>query len=260
MEKRTIDEVTAVVVAPPKYEIPQEVTDAIKKQCGKIIVVRGRQRAMQRNIGLRLAKTKYVLMVDTDEILSTNYVKMLLSVMRNDVAVSFGINVPHPSLPRLAKLEEYFKCVATFQTQMQGGRLYNRNIAVKTGGFKVVSGELSDFPSEFLQRIKENGGVLLFEPKAVIFHLKNYTARKLVEAGLTCTTTRYNPLPVLFARIFHAPFRVFQHDLKVFNVCLDRLIFLLPFYGPLRQLLFFCCALVRKIVYPRERLRESEGK
>lgn len=240
-------EVTAVVIAPPGYEIPREVRDAIAKQCGKLIVVRGRQRAMQRNLGLKLAKTRYVLMVDTDEIIAPNYVETLLSRMQNNVAVSFGINVPHHSLPKLAKLEEYFKCVVNFQTRMQGGRLYVRKVAIDAGGFMVVAGQLGDFPSELLERIRRKGYKLAFEPKAVIYHLNIYTARKLVEAGLSAPDTIYNSLYRLYARIFTAPIRVFQHYGKVYEACPERLTFLLPIYAPLRQLLFLICALVRRV-------------
>ena len=243
---RVIKDVTAIVITPPKYEIPKEVTDAITKQCGNLIIVRGRQRAMQRNLGLKLAKTKYVLMVDTDEIITPNYVETLLSRMKDNVAVSFGINVPHYSLPKLAKLEEYFKCVVNFQTGMQGGRLYIRKVAIDAGGFKVVARELGDFPGEFLKRIRRKGHKLAFEPKAVVYHLNVYTLRKLVKAGLSAPGTKYNPLYRLYARIFTVLIRVFQHYKKVYEASPDHLIFLLPIYAPLRQLLFSICATVRK--------------
>lgn len=154
------DDVTAVVIVPPKYEISREVIDPISRQCAKIIVVRGRQRAMQRNLGLKLAKTKYVLMVDTDEIILPGYVETLLSTMRGNVAVSCGSKIPHVNLPRRAKLEEYFKLVVAYHTHMPSGRLYDRDKTMEVGGFMVVQGELSDFPYELLQRMKKKGYAL----------------------------------------------------------------------------------------------------
>ena len=240
------NEVTAVVIAPPKFEIAKEVLDPLGKQCEDVIIVRGRQRALQRNIGLKRARTNFVLMVDTDEIIPENLVKRLLSNMTGAVAVVCALNLPDSKLPFLARLEEYLKAVSTFKMGYSSGRLYDRDLAVKIGGFKVVPGELTDFGAELLVRLRNNDYGMVFDPDAVITHLNKYTLRKLVLTGLSASSTKYNPLKALLLRIVSSPYRVMKSWPSVWSRSRDKVLLALHFYATFRQTLFFLSAVVRR--------------
>jgi glycosyltransferase involved in cell wall biosynthesis len=223
-----MSEVTAIVISPPNYKIRAEVLNAIRRQCKKIIIVSGRQRAVQRNMGLKKAETKYVLMVDTDEVIAPNYVEKLMLSMKNNVGACCGIHLPAPNLSKLAKLAEYFNCIVKFQTKMPSPGLLNRELALRVGGYRVVRGEISDFPIDLLWRLRASGYNVVFKPNAIKYHLHNYTIRELIKGG---TTLKYDPLSRSFLRMFSAQIRIIQHFSKVYALCHDKLMLLLPVYA-----------------------------
>jgi len=153
----------------------------------------------------------------------------------------------HHAQGLITKLEEYFKAIVSFNIKASGagGNLYNRDLTLKVGGFQI-SNEHYDYDFKLFKKLQDKYETN-FVPHAIIFHLKEYDFTRLVrEGGLSCTTTKDTDLKQLFVRIFSSPIRVIQYAQKVYFASKDKLVFAVSLYAPVRQLLFFLCAIVRR--------------
>lgn len=238
--------VSAVIILASNESLRENGVDKINRQCNELIVGQGSSSGWARNEGLRKAKNTFVLMVDNDQLLSSNYVKTLLANM-NDVAVGSGLVLPHPTLKLMSELEEYFKAIVSFNIKASGagGNLYNRDLTLKAGGFQAADKKLYDYDYKLFKKLEDKYGAK-FVPDAILLHLNEYSFKDLVKTGLTCSTTKNTDLKQLFLRIFSSPIRVIQYAQKVYFASKDKLVFAVSLYAPVRHLLFFLCAIVRR--------------
>lgn len=241
--------ISAVIILAPNEEPINGVLERVKQQCDELIVVRGGSRGWARNEGLRKARNRYILMVDNDQMLLPNYVKKLLEKMGDEAAVCCGLALPHSKLSLIARLEEYFKAIVSFNIRASGcgGNLYDKEAVLEVGGFRETDERLMDYDYELFKRLERIYGTV-FVPEAILIHLKRYTLKYLVKAGLTCAMTRDVSLFRLLGRTFAAPLRVFKYWKTIYNLSSDESIFLLPFHGMFRQFIFFLCDVSRRVI------------
>ena len=144
----------------------------------RITQVRG-ERAKAKNIGLRLARGKYVLFIDSDMELTPRVVEECVKLAESDPGVG-GIIIPERSVgnnywAKVRDLERSFYV----RTPIESPRFLRRDLAIKAGGFDedIVFYEEATLP----HKIEKLGYDIRTRANAyILHHEENITLRKLL--------------------------------------------------------------------------------
>ena len=237
------------MILAPDHNPREGVLEAAEEQCDELIIVRGRCRGIQRNMGVESAKNPYVLMVDWDCYITPGYVNSLLSKMDENVGAVCGLHVPHPSLPLFSKLEEYSKTGVVLNMGYTGahGTLYNSHAVIESGGFDKDPNILSEEEEKLILNMKEKGYKIFLQTDAINYHLHRTSPRTLLGAALTCGTTDKIKLFRALGRALYSPISGGIITVKVLNITYERKLLLLPFFFVFRQFVFFLGTILRRM-------------
>ena len=240
-------DVSAVMILPPEGEPMKGVMSEAESQCDEVIIVRGRCRGIQRNEGIKRAKSPFVVMVDADCLLTPNYVRKLRNQMDSRTGAVCGLHTPHPDLSFFSKLEELCKTGVVLNMGYTGahGTLYNREVVIEAGGFNTNPAILADMGEKLILNMKGLGYSVKLVPQARNYHLHRSTPRSLVGTALSCGTTEQAVLRLIGRFVISAVAGAIM--LKKIRVATDRTCLLLPFYWSFRSTVFVICGIVRRI-------------
>lgn len=245
----TSKKVSAIIILAPDHNPREGVLEVAEEQCDELIIVRGRCRGIQRNIGVESATNPYVLMVDWDCYITPGYVNRLLSKMDENVGAVFGLHVPHPSLSLFSKLEEYSKTGVVLNMGYTGahGTLYNSNAVIESGGFNKDPNILADKAEKLIFNMKDKEYKMFFENSAINYHLHNSSPRTLLRDALTCGTTANIKLFKALGKVLYSPISGGIITVKILNVTYERKLLLLPVYFVFKQFVFFLGTILRRM-------------
>ena len=131
IKKQTYRNIEVIVV--DNYSTDRTVEIA-KRYGAKVIQVRG-ERARAKNVGLRLAKGKYVLFIDSDMELTPRVVEECVKLAESDPRIA-GVIIPERSVGN-----NYWAKVRDFErsfyagTPIESPRFFRKDIALQAGGF-----------------------------------------------------------------------------------------------------------------------------
>jgi len=149
------------------------------RSCGaRVVQVRG-ERAKAKNVGLRLARGKYVLFIDSDMELTPRVVEKCVKLAESDPRIG-GIIIPERSVGN-----NYWVRVRDFErsfykgTPIESPRFFRKDLALKTGGFDedIVFYEEATLP----HKIEELGYNVRARINAyILHHEEDLTLRNLL--------------------------------------------------------------------------------
>ena len=133
-------------------------TKEIAKKYTDLVFDKGPERSVQRNFGVEKSGGEYVLIVDSDMLLSKKVVENCVEKINSDKKIK-GIVIPEESFgkgfwAKCKKLERSFYVGVDW---MEAARFFEKNVYLKLGGYDedMISGEDWDLS----QRVEEKGKI-----------------------------------------------------------------------------------------------------
>ncbi len=145
-------------------------TQIIAKKYTEHVYNKGNERSAQRNFGVQQSSGKYVLIIDSDMILTQGVVKACVEVMQQDLQYK-GLIIPEESFgdgiwAKCKKLERSFYSGVDWQ---EASRFFDRNAYLDVGGYdeSMTGWEDYDLPNRIESKYGEGS---IGRAKTLIYH------------------------------------------------------------------------------------------